>query len=98
MLFHHFHNKVIIYLLDFNYSRYAKNTQNGKQYQRNIYIDTNGKRFVNFQNKKVYLTKLKITTEILAEIESISSATARYYNEKYKAKAWYSSPNTLFSR
>jgi hypothetical protein len=50
------------------------------------------------QNKKVYLAKLKKTTEILAEIESISSATARYYKQKYKGKAWNFSPNTLFSR
>lgn len=46
----------------------------GKRYQRIVYTDKKGKKYVNFGNKKVPLSKLKIVGQIMSsQFQSIST-------------------------
>jgi hypothetical protein len=51
----------------------------GKQYNRYIHTDKKGKRYVNFNNKKIDLYKLKNYGKILAEVSSVHPSSPNYH-------------------
>lgn len=51
--------------------------KNHKQHKRIVYTDKNGKKYVNFDNKKVFLNKLKIVGQFVSHMQTISAV---YYN------------------
>jgi hypothetical protein len=55
----------------------------GKEYNRYIHTDKKGKRYVNFNNRKIDLYKLKNYGKINAEVTSMNSSSVNYRKPHY---------------